>query len=65
MQSKVNKIAIDLIDSFIELNQAHANESTETYGMSYAYHVKCALLVAKKLKSEDLIIELNSILKHN
>lgn len=65
MQSKVNKEAIDLIDDFIMLNQTHANESTETYGMSYKYHIKCALLVAETLKREDLIIELNSILKHN
>jgi len=46
------------------LNQQHAIDSEEDYGMSYSYHVKCALLVAEIQKREDLLIELNNILKN-
>jgi hypothetical protein len=43
--------AIELVNSFIELNHSHALETSEEYGMSYAYHVKCAmLLVDERLK---------------
>jgi hypothetical protein len=63
MATEINKEALELIDNFIMLNHQHAIDSKEDYGMSYSYHIKCALLVAEIQKRNDLLIELNNILK--